>query len=78
MKNNKLNITLIVMALGIYHLGYNYFNTSLVAQEKKTQIKVTGDLVLNCKGANTPSTQSGGVAQDTILNCTGKFNSVAD
>lgn len=49
-----------------------------MAQEKKAQIKVTGDLVLNCKGANTPSAQSGGVAQDTILNCTGKFNSVAD
>ena len=78
MKKNKLNIILILLVLGIYHLGYHYFSTSLVAQERKSVIRVTGDIVLNCGGQNIPSVQSGGASQNTTLNCTGKFTTAGE
>jgi hypothetical protein len=78
MKKNKLNIILILLVLGIYHLGYHYFSTSLVAQERKSGIRVTGDIVLNCGGQNIPSVQSGGASQNTTLNCTGKFTTAGE
>jgi hypothetical protein len=78
MKKNKLNIILILLILGIYHLGYHYFSTSLVAQERRGSIKVTGDIVLNCGGQNVPSAQSGGASQNTTLNCTGKFTTTGE
>ena len=73
MKKNKINIILVILILAIYHLGYHYFSTSLVAQERGAAVKIVGDIVLNCGGQNIPSAQSGGASQNTTLNCTGKF-----
>ena len=42
MKKNKINIILIILVLTIYHLGYHYFSTSLVAQERRAAVKEHG------------------------------------
>jgi hypothetical protein len=78
MKKNKINIILIILVLTIYHLGYHYFSTSLVAQERRTAVKIIGDIVLNCGGQNIPSAQTGGAGQNTTLNCTGKFTAAGE
>ncbi len=76
MKNSKINIVLIILAIVVYHIVYHYFNSSLVAQERSA-IQVTGNIVLNCTGENVAAQKAGAAGENTTLNCTGQFASSA-